>query len=152
MTEPKFAPKSGQVDYSSARYSPVVNAVVSKDDKILLVKRSPKMRFYPSYWNGISGFLDDDLDIAQKVIQELAEELGLNKSDILEIKKGTVFLQEAADYKKTWIVVPVLVRIKTGKFQLNSEASEANWFTPGEIGKLKLVPGFERVVGQFFST
>ena len=37
MTERKFVAQPGQVDYTSIRYAPVVNAVVTNGGKVLLV-------------------------------------------------------------------------------------------------------------------
>jgi len=51
-------------------------------NKILVVQRSKKLHFYPGYWNGISGFLDDQKNIEQKVKEELREELGITSRHI----------------------------------------------------------------------
>lgn len=150
MSEPKFVPKDGQVDFTNARYCPVINIVVTMNGKILLVQRSPKMRLYPDYWNGISGFLDDNLSIEEKVREELEEELGIESKHIVSVEKGQVLLQEAPEYGKTWLVVPVLAMVSTDKFTLDWEAQKAKWMTPEEAKKLKLLPGFEAVLSTFF--
>jgi len=54
--KPEFKPKPGQIDYTNIRVAPVINCVVQYQDKILIVRRNLKMKFYPGYWNGISGF------------------------------------------------------------------------------------------------
>ena len=150
MPEAKFKPKKGQVDFTHARYAPVVNSVVTDGKKVLLVKRSDEMRLYPGYWNGISGFLDDKKSLEEKVREELWQELGIRTADVLEITPGRPFLQEAPQYSKTWIVVPVLANVKPTGYKLNWEAQEASWFTASEIKKLKLLPGFDNVIKQFF--
>lgn len=150
MSEPKFVPKPGQVDYTNIRYAPVMNIVVVKGDKVLLVQRSADMRLYPSYWNGISGFLDDHQSIEEKVREELREELGLGAKQIKSITRGQVLLQEAPEYRKTWLVVPVCVEAATESFTLDWEAQRAKWFTPAEAAQLDLLPGFIDVLAQFF--
>jgi NADH pyrophosphatase NudC (nudix superfamily) len=149
MAEQRFIPKPGQVDYTHVRYAPVVNTVVTHEGKVLLVQRSPDIRLYPNYWNGISGFLDDSRSIEEKVTEELGEELGIQADDILLIQRGTVLLQEASDYNKTWLVVPVLARVKTADFKLDWEAARAKWYEPAEVVKLDLLPGFLGVFDQF---
>lgn len=149
MAEPKFVPRKGQVDYTDIRYAPVVNTVVTHNGKFLLVQRSPDMRLYPGYWNGISGFLDDDRSVEEKVEQELREELGLAAEQIQSLERGQLLLQEAPDYHKTWLVVPVLARLKTTDFNLDWEAQRAKWYEPAEIKQLELLPGFEAVLNQF---
>lgn len=148
----KFKPKPGQVDYTNVRWAPIINCVVLCKDKILLVKRSKNLKFYPGRWNGISGFLDDKRSIEQKVKDELAEEIGIKEKDIISIKVGHVFDLDEPKYKKTWIVHPILVRmraskcLRANKIKLDWEAKEFKWIRPKEAEKFKLVPGFDRVI------
>ena len=113
---------------------------------MLLVQRSPSLRLYPGYWNGISGFLDDQKSLREKVFEELREELGIKKSEIISIHPGEVFDQDEPKYKKTWIVHPVLVHVKTDHVSLDWEAQKYQWVTLREAEKLKLLPGFNIVL------
>jgi len=149
MAERKFVPGPDQTDYTNIRYAPVVNTVVTNGGKVLLVQRSPDMRLYPGYWNGVSGFLDDNRSIEEKVTQELGEELGIAPESIESMQRGQVLLQEAPEYHKTWLVVPVLVRVSATDFELDWEAKTAKWYTPIEIKGLDLLPGYGAVIGQF---
>lgn len=146
MAQPKFVPKPGQVDYTNIRWAPVMNCVVTHRGKILVVQRSPEMRLYPVYWNGISGFLDDHKSLLQKVKEELREELGIPSTKIVSVKLGEVFDQDAPKYKKTWIVHPVLVEVSTDKVKLDWEASVYRWLSWKEVKKLNLMPGFDLVL------
>lgn len=147
----KFKAKSGQIDYTNARWAPVINCVVKYKDKILIVQRSKKLNFYPGYWNGISGFLDDKKSLTEKIIDELKEELGMPRSMIKKIRLGEIFDQEELKYKKTWIVHPVLVEVKTDRIKLDWEARGYKWVTLQEAVELKLLPGFDRVLKNLFS-
>ena len=113
-----------------------------------MVQRSPELNFYPSYWNGISGFLDDQRGLVEKVEDELREELGIVKDKIKKIRLGEIFDQEETKYKKTWIVHPVLVEVKTGQVKLDWEARNFKWATLAEVKKLKLLPGFDQVLAK----
>jgi ADP-ribose pyrophosphatase YjhB (NUDIX family) len=151
MKEKKFTPRPGQVDFTNIRYAPVINCVLKYNDKILLVQRNKNMRLYPGYWNGISGFLDDHKSIEQKVYEELREEVGLTKKQVISIQMGTILEQEAPKYKKTWIVHPILVKVNTDKIRLDWEAQNHTWITLKEAQKLNLMPGFDetlKVVGK----
>ena len=101
MAEPKFVPRKNQVDYTNIRYCPVNNCVLRYKDKILLVQRSKDLRLYPGYWNGVSGFLDDDKSVKEKVYEELKDEVGITPSNVVSIKRGNVLVQESEKYKKT---------------------------------------------------
>jgi len=149
MAEPKFVPKPGQTDYTNIRYCPVINCVVTYQDKVLLVHRSSELNLYPGYWNGVSGFLDDQQSIEDKVKEELLEELYIDETQIASIERGSVLVQESEMYPKTWIVFPVHVEVKTDKFKLDYEAQDAKWYEREQIKQLKVVPGFEEVLAQF---
>lgn len=151
MTRRPFRPQPGQVDYTRARWAPVVNCVVKYRNKILLVRRSAALNFYPGYWNGVSGFLDDRRSLREKVKDELREELGIPANRIKRIRLGAIFHQEAPKYRKTWIVHPVLVEVKTDRVKLDWEAKECRWIRPADAKKMKLLPGFERVLRSFFT-
>lgn len=142
----KFILKSGQVDYTQARWAPVINCVVRHRGRILVVRRNKKSNFYPGYWNGVSGFLDDRRSLKEKVADELREELGIVKKHIKRIQFGEIFDEEAPKYKKTWIVHPVLVDVDTDTIKLDWEAEDYKWTNPADAYKLKLLPGFNEVL------
>ncbi len=147
--EPKFKPEKGQVDFTGIRWAPVINCVLRYKGKILLVQRNENLRLYPGCWNGISGFLDDQKSLEEKVLQELKEELGLGKESIVSIKPGQIFDQDEPKYKKTWIVHPVLVEVNTDKITLDWEAQRFEWFKVSDALKLKLLPGFGELLKGF---
>ncbi|HUC89088.1 MAG TPA: NUDIX domain-containing protein [Candidatus Paceibacterota bacterium] len=147
----KLKLKSGQIDFTNVRWAPVINCVLEYKGRILVVERSKNMRLYPLYWNGISGFLDDDKGLKEKVFEELKEELGLSKKNIVSIRPGQVFDQEEPKYKKIWIVHPVLVKVNTDKIKLDWEAQNYKWLKPSEIKKLKTLPGFDLVLKALFA-
>jgi len=146
MKKPTFKPKLGQIDYTNARWAPVMNCVLKYKNKILVVQRSKELIFYPGYWNGVSGFLDDQKNLNQKVADEVREELSISKTKIKKIHLGEIFDQEEPKYAKTWIVHPVLVEVKTDKVKLDWEARNYKWVTLKEAKRLKLLPGFDEVL------
>jgi isopentenyldiphosphate isomerase len=149
--EGKFKPKKGKIDFTKIRWAPIINCIVQYKGKILVVERTKDRQFYPNYWNGISGFLDDNQNLKEKVYEELREEVGLLRKNIISIFAGPVFDQEALEYKKTWIVHPVLVKVNTDKIKIdNIEARNYKWIRPEEIKGLKLLPGFDLVFNSLF--
>ena len=147
--EPVFVPKPGQVDYTHMRYAPVLNAVVLCRGKVLLLQRGSGMRNYPNYWCGISGYLDDARCVEDKARQEMLEEAGITGDRILSMRRGTVLLQEAPEYGKSWLVVPVLVHVRGSRYRLDWESQAAGWFSMVEALSLPLLPGFEAVIAQY---
>ena len=145
----KFKVKPRQTNFRNIRWAPVINCVLEYKNKILIVERNKDMHFYPKCWNGISGFLDDDKGLKEKVFEELKEEVGLNKKDISSVRFGKVFDQDEPKYKKTWIAHPVLVKIKTDRIKLDWEAQNYKWINPREIKKFKVVSGFDLAIKAF---
>lgn len=135
-----------QIDYSHARWVPIINCVVKQGGDILLVRRSRQLKHFPGLWNGISGFLDDHRDMREKAEEELEEETGIKPSQIIEIKPGSVFDYESEHYKKIWITHPILVMVNTSTVMLNWEADDSCWVKPREALSFELVPGFDRVL------
>jgi 8-oxo-dGTP pyrophosphatase MutT (NUDIX family) len=150
MTEPVFVPKEGQIDYTNIKEAPVINCVVFHGEKMLLIKRAAGLRFYPNYWNGISGFLDDEKSLEEKVAEELKEEAGFNKENILSIEPKGTLTQEAPEYDKVWIVHPVRVEVNTGAVTLDWEGAEYKWVTPEEAKDLNLLPGFDETLLRIY--
>lgn len=150
MAEPTFIPKPGQVDYANIRYAPCVKVIPVYKGKVLLVRRTEDRRLYPGYWDVINGFLDDHSSIEKKATEELREEAGIRQDDIVSFKRGQASIIEDPEYNKTWLIVPILAEIKTATFTLDWEATEAAWFTPGDVAKKKLIPGTSEIIAQFF--
>lgn len=147
---PKFQPKLGQIDYTYIRRAPVINCVVRCKDKILIVKRSASLNFYPNYWNGISGFLDDGRSVEEKAKDELREELRIGEQDIISIKLGGIFEQEEEKYDKLWLVHPVLIEVKYDRITLDWEAQDFKWIKVEEAKNYNLLPGFDKVLEKLF--
>ena len=146
IKQPKFKAKIGQVDFTDIRWAPVINCVLKFKNKYLVIQRSVDMNFYPSYWNGVSGFLDDNRSLEQKIFDELGEELGIKKEQVNRVKLAEIFDQDEPKYNKTWIVHPVLVEVNTDKITLDWEGRDFRWLTMDEIMKLDLLPGFDKVL------
>lgn len=146
MKKFEFKLKPGVTNFRNIRWAPVINCAVKYKDTILIVTRSESMRLYPGYWNGISGFLDDKKSLSYKVYEELKEELGITKKDVISIKLGEIFDQEAPKYRKTWIVHPVSVKLRTNRVKLDWEAEDHKWIKPSEAKKFRLLPGFNLVL------
>lgn len=148
MNEQPFLPKPGQTDFTHIRWAPVIHCVVKWKDYILVIKRSKKLNFFPNHWGGVSGFLDDDMNLETKVREELQEELGILPKHIKRIRLGEIFHLDTPQYKKTWIVHPVAVWVDTNKITLDYENAKYRWVLPAETKKLLLIPGFVRILEE----
>ncbi len=145
--EKKFKPKSGQTDYTNIRWAPVVNCVVMYRGKMLLVERSSRSFVYIQVIGTVfRDFSTTQKSLKEKVIEELREELGIRKNEVVSIRPGEVFNQDEPKYKKTWIVHPILVHVKTDTRFARLGSAKYKWVTLREAEKMKLLPGFDIVL------
>ena len=149
-SEVQFVPRPGQIDFTNIKYAPVVNCLVVCNGKILLVQRNQKMRYYPGYWNGLSGFLHDNMTVDEKARYELEDEAKIKKDDILKVTEGEVFEQIEKTYQKVWVVHPIRVDVKSERVTLDWEAQDHQWISPSDVLLYKTLTGFEKVVYNFF--
>jgi len=141
-----FVAKEGQTDYTHIRWAPVFNSVVYHKDKILLIQRNKKMKLYPGYWSSVSGFLDDDKSLEEKVEEELEEELSIASGDVESLQLCDIFDREDDSYKKTWIVHAVKVVLSTDEITLDWEGEQYQWIDPTDAQKFELLPGYKKVL------
>lgn len=139
---PKFP--DGRINYSKSKTSPVLTCFIKYKAKILLLKRSDKVRTYKGKWNTVAGYIDELKPIKKKILAELGEELGISKNGIKSIKLGKRY--EFFDRKigKKWIIFPAIAELKNNKIRLNEEHTEYKWISAKEIKKYNTVPNFER--------
>ena len=139
---PKFS--DGRINYSKSKIAPVINVFVKFKDKVLILKRSNKVRVYQNKWNAVAGYLDELKPIQEKVLEEIKEELGVNKNNIFTIYFGQPYEFTDNKINKTWIVYPVLVEFqKEPEIKLDWEHTEYKWIKPEELKNFDIVPKLE---------
>ena len=128
---PKFP--DGRIDYSSSNYAPVVNVFLRLNGKLLILMRSNKVGNYKGKWNIISGYLDSIGPLKEKAMEEVKEELGLTIDESM-IKPGKPYEIFDKKIKKTWLVCPFLVELKSEpEIKLDFENTEYKWIDPEEL-------------------
>ena len=135
---PKF--DDGRVNYSKSKIAPIINVFIKYKDKILLLKRSDKVLAYKEKWNSLGGFLDELKSIKEKVLEELREELKINKNLIKSIKLAKPYKLFDKSIRRTWLIFPALVELnKMPKIKLDWEHTDFKWIYPEDIKKFDVV-------------
>ena len=147
---PKFS--DGLINYSNSDIAPVVIVFIKYKNKILLLKRSDKVRTYQGKWNAVAGYLDEVKPIQKKALEEIQEETKIDKENILSIQIRKPYKFNDAKINKTWIIVPVLAELKNkGEIKLDWEHLEYKWIDPNELKNFDVVSNleesFERAIG-----
>jgi 8-oxo-dGTP diphosphatase len=118
----------------------VVTAFLENDNRILILRRSTKVRTMKGKWGAVSGYLEDNDPLRQAVV-EIKEETGLNNSDIQFIRSGHIV--EATDPDGSdirYIVHPYLFHSKGIEIILSSEHDQCKWIALNEMSKYDTVP------------
>ncbi|MFH1473521.1 MAG: NUDIX domain-containing protein [Candidatus Aenigmatarchaeota archaeon] len=136
---PKF--QDGRIDYSKSDKAPVITVFVKCKNKILLLKRSNKVNDYQGKWNAVAGYLDKMIPVQEKVLEEIEEELGIEKKWIMSIRIGKPYEIVDSEINKTWIVNPVIVELKEfPNIRLNFEHTEFKWIRKDELVNFDTIP------------
>ena len=87
----------------------IVTSFLKNSEKILLLKRSEKVKTMKSLWAGISGIIEGDEEPLARAEIEVFEEVGIEKSNISLLKQGEVIFIESPQYSNhQWEVYPFL--------------------------------------------
>lgn len=120
----------------------VVTAFLRREDgRVLLLRRSERVRTFRGKWAAVSGYLERDDPLAQ-AFQEVREETGL-RSDQLQLRaRGERVL--ARDGSTIFVVRPFLFDVGASEIRTDWEHTAAEWVEPGELGGRETVPKLER--------
>ena len=136
---PKFP--DGRIDYTHSDTSLVLTVFIKYKDKILILKRSNKVGTYQGKWNTVTGYLDEPKPLIEKIMDEMQEETGIKKNNILSHSLGEPFKFTDPKARKTWIVHPAKVELKNNPdIKLDWEHTEYKWIKPEELKKFDTVP------------
>ncbi|HET6457110.1 MAG TPA: NUDIX domain-containing protein [Armatimonadota bacterium] len=124
---------------------PVVAAFAYRDDKVILIKRSEKVRTYQGSWSAFSGYMER-LPLNQ-ARTELLEEAGLIVGHAHLRGIGIPFPIDDDNHR--WLVFPFLFRLEDGiEIKTDWETDEWGWFAPEDFAGLKTVPGLRQALDR----
>ncbi len=148
---PRFP--DGRIDFSNSDKAAVLTCFVRFEDKILLLKRSQKVRTYPGKWHTVAGYIDEPKPLRQKALEELREELNIHEQDVSSFSAGDPYEFTDEETNKHWLVHPVLVQLRRKpSVTLDWEHTEYKWILPIEVGQHDTVPKLEESLHRVLST
>lgn len=134
--------------YLMPEETPVVDIFVYNDKKLLLVKRSQRVGAHQGTWHVPAGFLPPNVNILEHAREELREEIGLTRRDILSMHHGTVVKRVDEKVQRVWVIHAVIVQSRTKKIHLNWEHDAARWVSPEALSKYALIPGVRNLIAK----
>ena len=133
------------------RKTKIVTSFLRNSEKILLLKRSEKVKSMKNLWAGISGIIEDNEKPIKRAKIEILEEVGIEESDIILIKEGNKILIESPQYANhQWEVYPFLFSCSNKEIKLNWENSDSRWIKINELNNFTTVPSLDRVLARLF--
>ena len=132
---------------SNLRFTNIVTAFIKNDDKILILKRSDKVKSMKCLWAGISGIIENNETPLTRAKIEIFEEAGIHEEQIELLKAVQQIKISASQYKNhEWNIFPFLFKAKNPEIKLNWENSEFEWIEPNKIKNYKTVPDLEKIL------
>ena len=133
------------------RKTKIVTSFLRDSEKILLLKRSEKVKSMKNLWAGISGIIEDNEKPIKRAKIEIFEEVGIEESDITLMKEGNKILIESPQYvNHQWEVYPFLFSCSNKEIKLNWENSDSRWISINELNNFTTVPSLDRVLARLF--
>lgn len=124
---------------------PAASALIIKNKKVLMLKRSNTVKLYKQYWQLPEGRVDLFENFEDAIIRELEEEIGYKPASVKFIRIHKIFTRflfiPIPIYRKVFSVKP------PKKIILSSEHDDYLWITPKmAIKTLDLVPGTKEML------
>ena len=143
-----YPPCSDQLPGKDLNYTNIVTSFLKNHDKILILKRSDKVKSMKSLWAGISGIIEkDDLSPLSRAKIEIFEETGIKQEQINLLKESQQMKIVSVQYKNhEWNIFPFLFQVDNPKIKLNWENSEFEWVKPSNIVNYKTVPSLDKIL------
>ena len=125
----------------------IVTSFLTYNDKILILKRSEKVRSMKGLWSGISGIIENDEEPLNRAKIEIFEEVGINEEQIKLINSSRGMLVDSPQYKNhQWVIFPFLFETDKIDIKLNWENSEFRWIHVDQLKEFSIVPSLEKVL------
>ena len=127
----------------------IVTCFLKSGNKILILKRSDKVKSMKSLWAGISGIIENNESPLERTKIEIFEELGIDASQIKLLKESAKMRIISPQYENhEWEVYPFLFSVENPKIKLNWENSDYKWVRAEEISNYETVPSLEKVLSN----
>ncbi len=125
----------------------IVTSFLSFNDKILILKRSEKVKSMKGLWAGISGIIENNEIPLNRAKIEVFEEVGITDKHIKLLKSNNELTIESPQYKNhQWVIFPFLFQTDKSEIKLNWENSEFQWINIEQLKEFDTVPNLEKVL------
>lgn len=129
------------------RSTKIVTSFIQDNQKILILRRSNKVKTMKGLWAGISGIIEKNETPLTRAKIEIHEEVGISEDKIRLVKAAERLKVNSPQYENhEWEIFPFLFEAKNPDIKLNWENSEYRWITIDELKNYNTVPNLEKVL------
>ena len=130
----------------------VVTCLLTNDEgKMLILKRSNKVKTYKGMWGGVAGYVEKGEEPYETALKEIREEVGIKEDGVSLIKRldPIEFTDIYRGEKYDWIIHPFIFLIKKkDKIQIDWEHTQYKWILPPEITRYDTVPHLKKIISK----
>ena len=125
----------------------IVTSFIKNSSKILILKRSDKVRSMRGLWSGVSGIIENNEEPLNRAKIEILEEIGIKKDKISLTKSVEKIKISSPQYEDhEWEVFSFLFETKETEIKLNWENSEFRWINVNELENYETVPNLDKIL------
>lgn len=129
------------------RSTKIVTSFIKNNEKILILKRSNKVKTMKGLWAGVSGIIEKNEEPLYRAKTEIFEEIGITENEIKLIKASHGIRISSPQYENhEWEIFPFLFEVQEPQIKLNWENSEYAWIHIDELSNYKTVPSLDKVL------
>ena len=129
------------------RSTKIVTSFIRDNEKLLILKRSEKVKSMKGLWAGVSGIIEKNEEPLQRAKIEIFEEVGISEEEITLVKAAQEIRVNSPQYENhEWEIFPFLFESKNPTIKLNWENSDFKWIDVDELENYETVPSLEKVL------
>jgi 8-oxo-dGTP pyrophosphatase MutT (NUDIX family) len=129
------------------RSTRIVTSFIKNNDRILILKRSDKVRSMKGLWSGISGIIENNEIPINRAKIEIFEEIGIVEDKITLVKSIEKMKILSPQYENhEWEIFSFLFETKETKIKLNWENSDFKWINKNELKNYQTVPSLDKIL------
>jgi len=129
------------------RSTKIVTSFIKDNEKLLILKRSNKVKSMKGLWAGISGIIEKNEAPLKRAKIEIFEEVGITEDMITLVRSAEEMRVNSPQYENhEWEIFPFLFEAKNPMIKLNWENSEFKWINVEELENYETVPSLQKVL------
>ena len=129
------------------RSTKIVTSFIKDNEKLLILKRSDKVKSMKGLWAGISGIIEKNEEPLKRAKIEILEEVGIIEDRITLVRSVEEMRINSPQYENhEWEIFPFLFEAKNPIIKLNWENSEFKWINVEELKNYETVPSLQKVL------